>query len=253
MADEDRVPGVANRRTPTTGGRPASTTRRRLLATLPAGLTALAGCAGLFSGGPTGTAPGDGDGDADPDGSSPDTGTRTPAPEGEPEPEPTSEPEATASPAGTATETPPPAPTPTRTAAPAPPGDSLRVDGDRTGLAVVRGDYYTSFRATVTVENTGELVFDRVEFRVDVSYEPPGDEGAERVASAYVERRTFGGDSPETLAPEESAGFVVDPDRLRFERDGRANGSTDVDDFRLDLTFRRVEYRPTATPTSGGG
>jgi hypothetical protein len=272
MADEDDPsdprsdpdPGVGPpsadaRRTPVASRGGESTTRRRLLAACSAGMAGLAGCTGLFGGGPAPVDAGPGNESA--------PGASTAVPEDVPgqevvedivgDEEPTATPTRTATPTdtSTATATPPPRP-PEETAAPIPPGDSLRVDEARTGLRVDADGYYTTFTARVTVENAGEIVFDRVEFRVDVDYDPPGgatrDGDSRRVASAYVERRTFGDETPETLSPSESATFVVGPDRLRFARDGRADASTDVDDFRLRLAFRRVEYRPTDTPTDGG-
>jgi hypothetical protein len=221
-------------------------TRRRLLATLPVALSGLAGCSGGFGLGggsdpdPGTPTPGAATGRSDAgDGA----GSTTPG-EGEPSGTPGE---------GTPTATPPRS-TPTLTAAPAPPGDALRLDAERTTLDARRDDYYTGFAAAIVLENVGDLTFDRIELRVDVRFVPPGGGDPFAVATAYVDRRTFGGDSPETLAPGESTTLSLRPDRLRFERDGRAQGSTDDDDFDLDLTFRRVEYRPatTATPTPAG-
>ncbi|WP_251342626.1 hypothetical protein [Haloplanus halophilus] len=188
--------------------------RRTLLGAGVGLLASLAGCSGLFI--------------------EPETTTPTAGADSTATATPTARPAPTDRPAPTAR--------PTATAAPLP-SDRIEV---RNRLLTVDRSQLEKF-ALVTyrfdVENVGRRTVRDVEFRVDVRYDH--EELSRVVATAYP-RFVFdpGGDegsdeAREGLQPDET-------DRVRgetrFERDGRAENSTAVERFDLELSVRRVRY-----------
>jgi hypothetical protein len=224
------------------------TTRRRLLGLVSTGVAvAVAGCettpedttttetaepivggdAGSGDGGgqntatPTGDSGGDGDGSGGSggsggsDGSGGDSATATDAPT---EPEPTGTP----------------------TVVPVPPPNALQI-AER-GLSVRQDDYYTYVDVRLELENTSDVTFTQLEFRVTVSYDPVDGEPRE-VGSGYVERRWPREERnrvDQGFAPGETYEFT---EQVRFETDGRAGRSSDDRRFSFDIAYRRVAYR----------
>jgi hypothetical protein len=227
--------------------------RRRLLWSLPAAMAGLAGCSGLLGGGGGGGGGGVGQtpapGTAPPGGGESTDTTGGSASGGDPEPT------ATVTAADTpATETTVPGgdgvPTPTQTVAPRPPSDVILLDDSETSVSVFREEYYTTFEASVSLRNVGEVAVTRLAVRIDALYDPPGDPSPFVVASAYVDRNTFGEEGSDPLfSPGESVRMRLGRDDLRFRRDGSADASTDADDFHVAVVFRRVEYSRTDTPS----
>jgi hypothetical protein len=166
------------------------------------------------------------------------------------------EPEATATPGAStpaATETATPAPTerPEPTATPAPtaaplPADDVAIRNRRLAVRRSRLEQYAFVLYGFDVENVGDRTIRDVEFRVSVRYEH--DEFSRIVASAYprfVFDPSEGSDddgSDETregLQPEETDSVF---EEVRFERDGRAQRSTEPERFALELSVRRLRY-----------
>jgi hypothetical protein len=168
------------------------------------------------------------------------------------------EPETTATP-GSRASTPTPTETPTTTPAPTAPGESTTDGATRTATATttpvpsdaieIRNRQLAIERTTLEqfaivtyrfdVENTGDRTIRDVEFRIRVRYEH--EEYSRIVATAYP-RFWFDeteDEDDEGLESDETERVIG---RLRFERDGRAEESTAVDRFDLDLTIRRIRY-----------
>ncbi|RMB12847.1 hypothetical protein [Haloplanus aerogenes] len=188
---------------------------RRAILGVGAGLLAsLAGCSGLFI--------------------EPET-TSTPV-GGEPGATPTPMATATATPTESATDTPT---QPTRTATATPmPSESVEI---RNRLLAVERSQLEKF-AHVTyrfdVENVGNRAIRDIEFRVRVRYEH--EEYSRLVATDYP-RFWFddGDDDDDGLDADEEERVIG---QVRFERDGRAQESTAVDRFSLELAIRRIRY-----------
>ncbi|MFC6989446.1 hypothetical protein ACFQJD_13380 [Haloplanus sp. GCM10025708] len=85
----------------------------------------------------------------------------------------------------------------------------------------------------VRIENVSRRVLEFVEYRVDVRYDAP--ELSRTVATDYFSRRF-----PEGLEAGETARLTG---TAKFVRDGRAERSTDEDDFALEFAFREVDFR----------
>jgi len=188
---------------------------RRTILGAGAGLLAtLSGCSGLFiEPEATGT---------------PDGGVSTPTAAATPTPTPT------------ATATPEPTPEPTPTPAPLP-SEDIEVRNQR--LAVRRSQFEKFALVTYRfdVENVGTRTIRDVEFRARVRYQH--DEVSRLVATGYP-RFWFDDDDDEDddedgLDPDDTASVS---ERVRFERDGRAQESTAVDRFDLELAVRRIRY-----------
>lgn len=190
--------------------------RRTLLGAGAGLLASLAGCSGLFIE-PESTGTPDGE-----------TATAT------------STATATATPTATATATATPGqtPSPTATAAPLP---SERIDVRNRGLDVRRSRLETFAIVTYRfdIENTGERTIRDAEFRVRVRYEH--EEFSRIVATAYPRFR-FDDDDDDDDDGLEADETVRVSDRVRFERDGRAQKSTAADRFDLELSIRRLRY-----------
>lgn len=166
----------------------------------------------------------------------------TPTPGGEPTPTTTATPE----PAPTATPTETPEPTATPTATPEPlPSDVLDVRNRRLAVSMSQFEQFAFVGYRFDVENTGGRTMTDVEFRAAARYEH-GDV-SRLVATAYPRFR-FDRSADEDATGEDRKGLQPGEtdtvgDRLRFERDGRAEKSTDSSRFSLELTVRRVRYR----------
>lgn len=218
--------------------------RRRLLAGVVPAVAALAGCGAA---GPGTDTPTDGGGAVGVGGSgAAGAGTTTATPTDSPTRTPTETAgngsagtDGTGNATGTATAT----ATPAIQTATAPPGDAVEID--EVTLRLRRGGYYTVADADISLRNVGDYVFTRLELRVDLYYHPTGGD-RRRVADTYVERGDFDGDDDDdavgTFGPGDTT--TLSPENLRFQRDSRAGGSTDPDDFSIEVEFRRVEYRP---------
>ncbi|MFB6280943.1 MAG: hypothetical protein ABEH40_02875 [Haloferacaceae archaeon] len=191
------------------------TSRRRLLALLGTGATAvLGGCSRLFT---------------------------SPEPE-TPEVTPPATPDVTVpgTPGipgrdGTATDSPTPTATPTPSLAAV--GDVVVVRGTSLALTYLPVEDVVRADVRVVVENVGDRPIDLLELRVDLVYAT--DEERRAVAVDYVGfsgLATGGGGSAEY--------------ETRFPADGRANGSTDPDDFELVFRIRELEFGTRGTPRS---
>ncbi|MFB6255658.1 MAG: hypothetical protein ABEH58_02855 [Haloplanus sp.] len=183
--------------------------RRTILGAGAGLLASLSGCSGLF---------------IEPEATeTPDGGASTPA--------------ATVTPTPTATATPEPVPESTPTSAPLP-SEDIEVRNRR---LVVRRSQLEKF-ALVTyrfdIENVGTRTVRDAEFRVRVRY-AHGD--ISRLVATDYPRFRFDDetDDEDALAPGDTASVSG---RVRFERDGRAQASTAVDRFDLELTIRRIRY-----------
>jgi hypothetical protein len=207
--------------------------RRTVLGLSVGALASLAGCSGLF--------------------------VEEPASETTPPATPPVTPPVTAPPSipGGGEETATPTPTPTRTPEPTAtpellPGNVIEVSNVRLSLQESELQYFTQVAYRFEVENAGRRPVVFVEFRLDLRYEH---EEYSRVVATDYQRFRFddggddgngnGGDDgdgdgdDDALAPDSSATLLGD---FRFERDGRAQESTDLNRFDLELTIRRLEY-----------
>ncbi|SDM74130.1 hypothetical protein SAMN04487949_2458 [Halogranum gelatinilyticum] len=131
-------------------------------------------------------------------------------------------------------------PTGTPTVVPVPPPNALQVV--ERGLSVRQDDYYTYVDVRLELENTSDVTFTQLEFRVTVSYDPVDGEPRE-IGSGYVERRWPREERnrvDQGFAPGETYEFT---ERVRFETDGRAGRSSDDSRFSFDIAYRRVAYR----------
>lgn len=156
----------------------------------------------------------------------------------------------------TATSTPTPTRTPATTPAPTATAVSLPSDGievrDRQisiRLSTLESFAYVGYR--FEVENTGSQPIRDVEFRVDLRYEY--EDSSRIVATEYPrfwfvplqDRNDTDDDDDEE---DDDDGLGTDDservsDEVRFERDGRAEKSTAIDRFDIELTLRRVRRR----------
>ncbi|MFB6121950.1 MAG: hypothetical protein ABEJ78_00630 [Haloferacaceae archaeon] len=152
----------------------------------------------------------------------------TPTPDGT-GPTPTPEPTPTPTPAPTPDGSPTPASTPTATL----PSDRLELRGTGFTLRLDKFESAVYVDFEVQIENVSRAVLDFVEYRVDVRYR--ASEVSRTVATDYFSRRF-----PEGLEPDETALLTG---TAKFVRDGRAERSTDADDFALEFAFRDVEFR----------
>lgn len=148
----------------------------------------------------------------------------------------------------TATATPAPRvtskPTSTSTATPLP-NDIIEVRNRRFSVRPSTLERYTEVDYSLEVENVGRRSIELVEFLVAVRYEH---DAFSRVVGTDYPRARFdpegdesdGDDARPGLQPDE-----IDPVRgtFRFERDGRAEKSSDDDRFALELSLRRIRYR----------
>ena len=150
----------------------------------------------------------------------------------------------------TATATPPPSRTATRTATPTPtvdplPSDGIEVRNRRLSIRLTPTETYAFVGYRFDVENTGDRPISDVEFRVDVRY---AHEDVSRVVATDYPRFWFvplEDRDDDDDDDEDSEGLDTDDservfDEVRFERDGRAEESTDLDRFDIELTLRRV-------------
>ncbi|WP_299331532.1 hypothetical protein [Haloplanus sp.] len=201
-------------------------TRRAILGTGVGVLASLSGCGRLF---------------IEPEPTPPDSGD-TPA----------SSPTATATEPPTVTETVETrARARTRTAAAvALPGDGIEVRNRRLSIRLTPTESHAFVNYQFEVENTGERPITDVEFRVDVRY---AREDVSRVVATDYPRFWFvplasRGDGDEDDGNGNGNGLDRDDservgNEVRFERDGRAEGSTDSDRFDIELAIRRVRRR----------
>jgi hypothetical protein len=188
--------------------------RRAILGAGVGLLASLSGCSGLFIEPETTGTPGPGDGGA----TQTATQTATPAP-----------PATTETPA----ETPPP------TATPAPlPSETVEVRNRLLVLRLTELEKFAVVAYRFDVENTGTRTIRDVEFRVRVRYEH---EEVSRIVATDYPRFWFddGDDDDDGLDADETSTVA---ERVRFERDGRAQESTAPDRFELDLSIRRIRY-----------
>jgi hypothetical protein len=184
--------------------------RRGLLAAGAGLLASLTGCSGLFIE-PEGTGtPGEGDAS---------TATPTVTP--------------------TATATPTVTPTATATTTPAPiPSEDIDVRNRRLSVRRTDLEAFAIVTYQFDVENVSDRTIGDVEFRVRVRYDHG--EFSRIVATDYPRFRFDGdGDEDDGLDPDETVLVAGD---VRFERDGRSQGSTAADRFDLELTIRRIRH-----------
>jgi len=195
--------------------------RRTLLGVGVGLLSSLAGCSGLF---------------IEPESTTATPSGGTPTPMATPQPTPTT------------TETPEPTATATPTAAPLP-NDSIEV---RNRELMVRRSQLEAFAFVdyrFDVENVGDRTIRDVEFQVDVRYEH---EDVSRIVATDFHRFVFDpqdeSDDDDGEGDESSEGLQTDEtdrvrETIRFERDGRDEGWTNVERYALELAVRRIRYR----------
>lgn len=155
-------------------------------------------------------------------------------------------------PSATATSTPTATPTAertgTRAGSPRPtpvPGVSEDVDVQNVELLVERSklERFALVVYQFDIENTSDRPIRDVEFRVRARYDH---EDYSRLVGTSYPRFWFDTDDDED-DDEEDRGLPVDETErvrgdVRFERDGRAENSTDAERFSLELTVRRVRF-----------
>jgi hypothetical protein len=184
--------------------------RRTLLGAGAGLLASLSGCSGLFiEPEATGT---------------PDEGASTPTP--------------TATPTPTPTATPEPTPEPTPTPAPLP-SEDIEIRNRRLAIRRSQLEKFALVTYRFDIENVGSRTIRDAEFRVRVRYDH--EEFSRLVAVGYP-RFWFDDDDDDDedgLDPDDTASVS---ERVRFERDGRAQESTAVDRFDLELAIRRIRY-----------
>lgn len=146
---------------------------------------------------------------------------------------------ATATPTPTAAPTATPDPTATATATPAPP-PSEHLDVRNRQLAIRRSELekYALVSYRFDIENTGSRTISDAEFRVRIRYEH---EAFSRLVAVDYPRFWFdtADDDEDGLDPDETETVLG---QVRFERDGRAQESTVIDRFDIDLSIRRIRY-----------
>lgn len=160
--------------------------------------------------------------------------------------------EETATPSGTSTPTATTTPTATRTAtttrqrqsptetdAPAA-SEDIEVDDRAFVIELDRLEKYATVTYRFDVENTSDRVIRDVEFRVRIRYEH---EDYSRIVATDYPRFWFDTDDDDDGDDGLGTGSTerVRND-VRFERDGRAQESTDPDRFSLELTVRRIRF-----------
>ncbi|MFB6194750.1 MAG: hypothetical protein ABEI80_01145 [Haloplanus sp.] len=165
-------------------------------------------------------------------------------------------PESTATPTPTRTRTPTRTPTRTRTPTPEPtatptptpeplPSEVLDVRNEGFSIRRTELEKFAIVTFRFDVENTGRRPISDIEFRVEIRYEH--EEFSRIVGTAYP-RFWFDRPASETGGSDEARlGLQTGESdrvrgRLRFERDGRAQGSTAHDRFDMELTVRRIRY-----------
>jgi hypothetical protein len=158
------------------------------------------------------------------------------------EPETTGTPDGdapTPAPTGTPTRTPtaPPPSTPAPTPTPVPlPSEDVETRNRRLAVRRTQLETFAVVTYRFDVENVGPRTIGDVEFRVRVRYAAP--EISRVVAVAYPRFR-FDTDEEEGLDPGET---TTVGGTVRFERDGRAENSTETDRFDLELSVRLVRH-----------
>lgn len=150
---------------------------------------------------------------------------------------PTETPTATQSPTTSEATTDEPAPTATATATPMP-SDAVEIRSRQLAVGRTELEQFAIATYRFDVENTSNRTIRDIEFRVRVRYEH--EEYSRIVATAYPRFWFDDGDDNEGLETDETETVIG---RLRFERDGRAEESTAVDRFSLELAIRRIRYR----------
>jgi hypothetical protein len=188
--------------------------RRGVLGVAAGLLASLAGCGGLF---------------IEPESTTPDAADRRAA---TPTPTPTATPAPTPRPA-TATAT--------TTAAPLP-NDVIEVRNRRFSVRPSTLKRFTEVGYYFEVENVGRRSIEYLEFRVAARYDHAE---FSRIVGTDYHRVRFdpdgdGGETRPGLQPDETDPVQGD---FRFERDGRAERSSDADRFDLELGLRRIRYR----------
>ena len=86
------------------------------------------------------------------------------------------------------------------------------------------------------IENTGTRTIRDVEFRVRIRYEH---EEVSRIVATDYPRFWFDDEDDDGLGSDDTATVA---ERVRFERDGRAQESTAPDRFELELSIRRIRH-----------
>lgn len=189
--------------------------RRAILGAGAGLLASLAGCSGLF---------------IEPEA----TGT----PDGGPGTSPTGTPTETATPAPTVGGPGTTARTPTATATPIP-SEAIEIRNRRLSLTRSQLEKFAIVTYRFDVENTSDRAIRDIEFRVRVRYEH---EEHSRIVATDYPRFWFDQDDDgddDGLETDEKRGVT---DEVRFERDGRAEDSTDAERFALELAVRRIRY-----------
>ena len=149
-----------------------------------------------------------------------------------------STPTATATPEPTATATPEPTPEPTPTPAPLPSKD-IEIRSRRLAIRRSQFEKFALVTYRFDIENVGPRTIRDIEFRVRVRYEH---EEFSRLVAAGYPRFWFDDDEDDDedgLDPDDTTSVSG---RVRFERDGRAEESTAIDRFDLELAVRRIRY-----------
>jgi len=149
-------------------------------------------------------------------------------------------------PTRTQTPTPPPTATPARTpeptAAPTPlPSEDVEVRNRLLAVELTELEKFAVVTYQFDVENTGTRAIRDIEFRVRVRYEH---EEVSRIVATDYPRFWFDeegddDDDDDGLGSDET---VTVAERVRFERDGRAQDSTAPERFGLELSIRRIRH-----------
>ena len=183
--------------------------RRAILGAGVGLLASLTGCSGLFIEPETTGTPDPGDGGS--------TATAT----------------ATTTPTPTAT----PARTPPPTATPAPlPSEDVEVRNRLLAVRLTELEKFAVVAYRFDIENTGTRTIRDVEFRVRIRYEH---EEVSRIVATDYPRFWFDDEDDDGLGSDDTATVA---ERVRFERDGRAQESTAPDRFELELSIRRIRH-----------
>jgi len=142
---------------------------------------------------------------------------------------------ATATPTEADTTTPTRTPVSTATATVTPvPSEAIEIDDRRLTVERSQLEKFAFVTYRFDIENTGARVIRDIEFRVRVRYEH-GD--VSRIVATDYPRFWFDDDDDDGLGTDETEGVLG---KVRFERDGRAQESTAVDRFDLELAIRRI-------------
>ncbi|MFB6101918.1 MAG: hypothetical protein ABEJ73_05075 [Haloplanus sp.] len=148
-------------------------------------------------------------------------------------------------PTATATPSPEPTTTPTATAAPLP-SEVIEIQNRQLTVRRSRFERFGLVSYRFEVENTGQRAIEYAEFRVRARYDHA--DISRIVGTAYPRFRFDAGGDDDDTSEESRPGLQAGEtdrvrERLRFERDGRANGSTADERFYLELSVRRLRYR----------